>query len=169
MRWTRHQSWAVGIIVLACVVVTWVVRANRAYARIANAGSFDTLLVGAPPTVSAHSLDFQVLLRDPRGAIWFRSLANGATPAGQIYGLCGLYFRDRAVFQRVRRSYEKRRDPVRLLVGCIESEQAFGSVASSSSLPFELMCERLKISPWRWAQVSIGTMDGYALDRLTGR
>ena len=62
---------------------------------------------------------FAALLGQPDAAAAFQDLVRRGQPAGQLYGLCGLYLKDLTAFGREVQSFRKSDGQVRQFMGCI--------------------------------------------------
>jgi hypothetical protein len=68
---------------------------TAAFEILLNTGEFAEECVGYAGERSIQVEAWQVLLRQPDAADVFEDLARRGKPAGQLYGLCGLYLTDR--------------------------------------------------------------------------
>jgi hypothetical protein len=138
---------AAGVIVFVALVGAALSRVRAAYRSVKNAQEFSTLFVGQPPTVSAEALEFNVVAHLPWSAGLFRRLVLDGSPAGQLYGLCGLSLSDKHDFGVVKQRYADRREVVHQTVGCISVKASLGSVVyPEGETPFEDSCRLLELS-----------------------
>lgn len=80
---------------------------------------FCSTAVGVSAVTPPQCYAFKAILRQLDAAAAFGSLVRRGSPAGQLYGLCGLYLTDRASFEANIAPYLKNFDHVRFLSGCI--------------------------------------------------
>jgi hypothetical protein len=149
----------IGSMFMAVVLIASAVWARFAYRRLFGATEFSSLFVGQPPVVSPQALDFNIIIRLPGGARRYRSLVSDASPAGQLYGLCGLYLDDRKAFQEMKPRYSHRAEAVNQTIGCLSVKGPLRSVVfADGQAIFEDSCVSLKLTLGEWLRARFGRL-----------
>jgi hypothetical protein len=104
--------------------------ARQAFASLMAAEVFAIGPVGFAAQTSETEKAFRVLIADPHAVAAFHQLADDARPAGQAYGLLGLYLKDRAAFEpvasRIRDASPEQQ--VQVMSGCVIMPEGMSSV-----------------------------------------
>lgn len=104
--------------------------ARQAYARLMAAEAFAVGPVGFAARTSETEKALRVLLADSHAVDAFQQLVADAKPAGQAYGLLGLYIKDRDAFEpvasRLRDALPEPR--VQVMSGCVIMPEGMKSV-----------------------------------------
>jgi hypothetical protein len=156
---------ATSVAAVAMLILGWGCAADDAVHRLHEAQRFAGVFGGLGAGVTEEALAFQILLRDPRSPRFFTILAADArsTPAGRLYGLCGLYHVNRLDFTSRRESLKGATDVVHVSLGCLGFDRTLREILSDPQGSFERECGYLKMSPTLLAQTAVFTL----ADRLT--
>jgi hypothetical protein len=100
---------------------------RKSFVILRDATHFQSAYIGLVGFPSCQAIAFQVIVESPEADLVFKA----ATLAGQLYGLCGVYFTDREFFDRAVNDYAKRDDSI---------QTEFGDVLSS--MPVSDIIER---------------------------
>jgi hypothetical protein len=150
---------AVGVAIIAAALVMSELLAKSAYRRLSRATEFSSLFVGQPPTASPQALDLNLLIGLPGGTRRHRALVDDGSPAGQLYGLCGLYFLDRKAFEEIKPRYGERSDIVSQTIGCVSVKGSLRSVVfSGGPSSFEESCVSLRLTFGEWLRATFGRL-----------
>jgi hypothetical protein len=145
--------------IVALLLVGGEVLARFACRRISRADEFSSLFVGQPPIVTPQALDLNLITSLPGGARRSRSLVSDASPAGQLYGLCGLYFVDRNAFENAKQAFSHRAESVDQLVGCVAIKGSLHAVVFPDGRAFfEDSCLSLKLTFGEWLRAAFGRL-----------
>ena len=121
MRWRRRSRIALGLIAAA---IFWTAagfsfRTYKAARRLTEASTF---VAGDP--------DLRWLMRVPGAEAWASRLAARASPAGRLYGLCGLYVVDSKRYTAALRNLEQEDSAVIIRFGCLASTHRLTNLAA---------------------------------------
>jgi hypothetical protein len=108
-------------------------KGQAAYYDLLKAEVFETGRVGFAGTLSAHVISLNTLLAEKDAAPALGSLPAAATDAGRLYALSGLYYADRALFDTGVARFKDREATVRVLNGCLMSDEKFGKIVESDA------------------------------------
>jgi hypothetical protein len=104
---------------------------------------------------------YRTLLKEPSADAAFKSLLDHATPAGQLYALCGVYYSDHPFFLAVLRKHTERTDYVSTQFGCVRGRMRVSDIVKLDDAPdvvrltsqesiFEWMNRNRKLSRFRF-------------------
>ncbi len=105
--------------------------AARAYGTVKAATTFSSTHVGAAGLTPEVIGAFRTLLGDAKADAAFKSLLEEATPVGQLYALCGLWYTDPAAFRDAAEKLKKRGTEVPTLQGCMMSKEKMSAIIES--------------------------------------
>jgi hypothetical protein len=108
-------------------------KGHAAYDDLLNAEVFETGRVGFAGTVSSHVINLNTLLAEKDAAAALAFLAVGATEAGRLYALSGLYYMSRASFDAGVARLKDSEATVRVLNGCLMSDEKVGKIVESTA------------------------------------
>jgi len=108
-------------------------KGHAAYNDLLKAEVFETGRVGFAGTLSSHVINLNTLLAEKDAAAALASLAAGATDAGRLYALSGLYYVDRASFDAGIARLKDSEATVRVLNGCLISDEKVGKIVESDA------------------------------------
>lgn len=104
--------------------------ARQAYTKLMTAEVFAIGPVGFAAQISETEKALRVLLADPHAVDAFHQLVDDARPAGQAYGLLGLYLKDREAFEataaRIRDASPEQQ--VQVMSGCVIMPEGMNGV-----------------------------------------
>jgi hypothetical protein len=126
-------------------------REREAFEYLRTALSFDSPHVGIAGVHPHGYLALRIVNRSADADALFKRLIEEGSPAGQLYGLLGVYRTDRAYFRSVAPKFAPRTDEVSTTVGCIMSRQPVAEIVSVQHalvvLPNETLAEAVKRQP----------------------
>ena len=96
---------------------------QAAYQTLLAAKQFEADAIGYAAQPSNLVAAYRSLLKEAPADGAFKALLDRATPAGQLYALCGIYWTDRAFFLSVVDKHRSRSDYVKTQFGCIGGRQ----------------------------------------------
>jgi hypothetical protein len=105
--------------------------ARDAYAKLRDASTFSSGRVGAAGLLPEAVYAFRTLKSDPKGDAAFKSLLKEATPAGQLYALCGLWFTDPGAFKTEAERLKRANGEVDTLAGCVGMKSHMADIIES--------------------------------------
>jgi hypothetical protein len=105
---------------------------NDAEVVLYEASAFRDAAVGYAGTTPPEVRAFRRVFASPDGVRRFRRLVASASPAGQLYALCGLFFLDPPSFDAELRRLKRRDAKVTQQQGCIVFESSLSSVLASA-------------------------------------
>lgn len=94
-------------------------RQREAFVYLRSSTDFEMPYIGIGGSRSRGYLAMRILRRSLAADDAFKELLRSGTPAGQLYGLCGLYHTDPAAFSAALPRYRRSMDSVGLFWGCI--------------------------------------------------
>jgi hypothetical protein len=98
----------------------------------------------------------------------FKSLLEKATPAGQLYALCGVYYTDHAFFLRIIDKHKIRSDYVKVQSGCIGGNMPASKIVEMDAPNvIRLAHPEQSISEWEDNHRELGKK-GFLLDIVGG-
>ena len=109
-------------------------KGQAAYNDLLKAEVFETGRVGFAGTLSPHVISLNMLLAEKDAAAALGSLLAGGTDAGRLYALSGLYYADRDSFDRGVSRLKDGEATVRVLKGCLMSEEKLGKIVESDAV-----------------------------------
>lgn len=109
-------------------------KGHAAYDDLLKAEVFETGRVGFAGTLSSHVISLNTLLAEKDAAAALNSLAAGATEAGKLYALSGLYYADRTAFDKGVELFRSSEATVQVLTGCLMSEEKVGKIVESDAV-----------------------------------
>lgn len=118
-KWHHHD---VRLVALLLAIGGAPSSADEAESILLAARSFDDVAVGYAGETPATVLAYRKLFRARDGVDRFRKVVEQGTPAGKLYGLCGLFFLDPGAFNQQLAQLERSRAPVVRRDGCIASK-----------------------------------------------
>jgi hypothetical protein len=92
---------------------------REAFQTLLAARQFEESFVGFGAQPSDLVAAYRLLLKESAADAAFKQLLEKATLAGQLYGLCGVYFTDHPYFLSIIESYRGRTDAVPIQSGCM--------------------------------------------------
>jgi hypothetical protein len=101
---------------------------QKAYEALLVTEQFEDLAVSSGGKLSELVQAYRVLLKEKDADAAFKALLERATPAGQLYALCGIYYTDHDFFLTVVEKHKVRSDYVRTMFGCIVSKIRVSSI-----------------------------------------
>jgi hypothetical protein len=108
-------------------------KGHAAYNDLLKAEVFETGRVGFAGTLSSHVINLNTLLAEKDAAAALGHLAAGATEAGRLYALSGLYYVDRSAFNTGVARLKDSEATVRVLNGCLMSDEKVGKIVESDA------------------------------------
>jgi hypothetical protein len=108
-------------------------KGHAAYNDLLKADVFETGRVGFAGTLSSHVINLNTLLAEKDAAAALGSLLAGATEAGRLYALSGLYYASRASFDTGVARLKDSEATVRVLNGCLMSDEKVGKIVESDA------------------------------------
>ena len=108
-------------------------KGRAAYNDLLKAEVFETGRVGFAGTLSSQVINLNTLLAEKDAAAALGSLLAGATDAGRLYALSGLYYVDRASFDAGAARLKDSEATVRVLNGCLMSDEKVGKIVESTA------------------------------------
>ena len=104
---------------------------QEAFQQLLTADAFEHVNVGYGGVLSDGVKAFRLLLWQPGADGAFKQLIARGRPAGQLYGLCGVYFTDHAYFVEAAERFRGITTPVPFQDGCIEMKTPVGKIVFS--------------------------------------
>lgn len=108
-------------------------KGHAAYNDLLKAATFETGRVGFAGTLSTHVISLNTLLAEKDAAAALGSLLAGATDAGRLYALSGLYYADRPAFDKGVTAFKDSEATVQVLSGCLMSDEKVGKIVESDA------------------------------------
>jgi hypothetical protein len=90
---------------------------ERSYEVLLRAAAFENDELGFARDSSQLVNAYRVLLKERHADAVFKSLLEKATPPGQLYGLCGIYYTDHDLFLTVVNKYAEQTDYINARLG----------------------------------------------------
>lgn len=109
-------------------------KGHAAYNDLLKAEIFETGRVGFAGTLSTHVISLNTLLAEKDGAAALGNLLAGATNAGRLYALSGLYYADRTGFDKGVELFRSSEAKVQVLNGCLISDEIVGKIIESDAV-----------------------------------
>ena len=106
---------------------------QKAYDALLNARQFEDSHVGFAGSLSTKIHDFNTLLEEKNADAAFKAIVKKGTPAGQLYGLSGIYFTDHAHFKNRVERFGISDKMVDKLSGCIVGPVRLAQIVFSKS------------------------------------
>ena len=106
---------------------------ERSYQVLLLALEFEDDEIGIAQDSSQLVNAYRVLLKERYADAAFKSLLAKATPAGQLYALCGVYYTDHDFFRTVVERYAARTDYVKTQLGCIGRSMRVADLVKSTA------------------------------------
>jgi hypothetical protein len=106
---------------------------SDAFAILLNSNEFAEECVGYAGSRSLQVEAWQVLLHQPDAAAVFDDLTRRGTPAGQLYGLCGLWLADRSRYAESEKPVLASTASVYVHWGCTGAKRSLKDLVRSSS------------------------------------
>jgi hypothetical protein len=106
--------------------------AREAYVTLRDAATFSSGRVGAAGLLPQEVYAFRTLKDDPMADAAFKSLLKEATPAGQLYALCGLWFTDPGAFKTEAERLKRANGEVDTLAGCVGMKSHMADIIEST-------------------------------------
>jgi len=104
--------------------------ADMAIAILRNADRFSSAGVGYAGITPNEVMAWRVIFFRADADSSFQKLLDTATPAGQLYALAGLRFRNDAAFARAAAKFEGRQDRIQTVRGCIVGTSTVAELVS---------------------------------------
>lgn len=143
-------------------------KGQQAFEMLLKADRFENDAIGYAASSSKFVGAYRVLLNEVAADAAFKSLLENATPAGQLYALCGIYFTDHASFLVIVEKHRTRSDDVKFQFGCIGGDmRASKIVESNAKNVVRLEHPSQKIAEWQKINAEL-VKEGYELDILGG-
>jgi hypothetical protein len=140
---------------------------EKAYQTLLTAKQFEGDAIGYSAQPSELVGAYRILMKEPEADAAFKSLLANATPAGQLYALCGIYFTDHEFFLTEVKQQRIRSDHVQVQFGCLVWTMKAAEIVESKKLnavrlswPNESMVQ--------WQQKHRDAKEGFHLDILSG-
>jgi len=110
---------------------------EQAFFILLNCNQFSPIRFGFDGDgISKTTVAFSTLTEQPDTAALFSDLTRRATPAGKLYGLCGLYLKDPNAFRKVLPPFMTSTEPVSIPYGgCIIGPKPTQQIVSSDTEP----------------------------------
>jgi hypothetical protein len=122
--------------------------------------------VGFGGEPSEQACAFATLIREPDADALFKSLVAGGSLAGQLYGLCGIFYTDPEAFRRTLEPYRGATDSVNTLDGCIGGRKRISDIVEHVG-PGAVRLDSPKDDIGAWAKRN-PQLDSFFLDILGG-
>jgi hypothetical protein len=106
---------------------------EKAFATLAAAAQFEEPFIGIGASPSGLVAACRALSAEPGADSAFKALLGEATPAGQLYALCGLYFTDHAFFLEKAAACRNRTDSILMQSGCLGFGQPMSAIIENTS------------------------------------
>jgi hypothetical protein len=133
--------------------------ARAAFVTLRTAATFDDTRIGLGGELSPNVAAFRALLADKAGAAGFRALVAGATPAGRLYGVSGLYFADPDAFDAAVAEVSGAGGDVATRHGCLGSRERVAEVLRSPDSKRIAVRQGDTLASWFGAHPKIGACD----------
>jgi hypothetical protein len=141
---------------------------QKAYQVLLIAEQFEGEVIGYAAEPSKIVEAYRVLLKEAYADAAFKSLLEKATPAGQLYALCGVYYTDHAFFLSVVEKHVERSDRVHTQFGCIGGSMlASELVKAKAPNAVRLSSPKQSITEWGNNNPEL-SRKGYRLDIFGG-
>jgi hypothetical protein len=137
---------------------------QQAIAFLLRTNVFADSAIGISGVTSNQVAAFRILLREPDADTLFKQLLQEGQIAGQLYGLCGLYWTDRSEMMKAVPRYAKIHSEVRTQSGCSGSSEAVSELVENK----ERCTLRLSDgeSPSQWCKTH--SCESYRVDIVGG-
>ena len=106
---------------------------KAAYQALLAADQFEESFIGIAAQPSHLVVAYRTLLKETEADSAFKQLLEQASPAGQLYALCGVYFTDPASFPALVEKNRNRSEPVRVQSGCLGFGVPFADILADKS------------------------------------
>ena len=130
---------------------------REAYRLLLVANRFEDKAVGYAGEESKFVTAYNVLLKESAGDGAFKSLLDKAPLAGQLYALCGVYFKDRVFFNSGIGKYKNSQQEVDTLQGCLGGRspvasliEAYQPMVIDPNRPKESLSEYMELNSKMW-------------------
>ena len=141
---------------------------QRAYQTLLTANQFEGDAIGYAAQPSKLVEAYRLLLKESASDVAFKSLLERASPAGQLYALCGIYFTDHAFFLTKVEKNKLRSDHVRTQFGCIGGMMPASEIIQDKAPNVvRLSSPRQTIADWQKKNPDL-SKKGYRLDIIGG-
>lgn len=141
---------------------------ETAYQTLLTANQFEDNAIGYAAQPSKLVEAYRILLKEAASDGAFKSLLEKATPAGQLYALCGIYFTDHTFFLTVIEKHRARSDYVQVQFGCIGFRMRASEIVEvKAPNVVRLISPRQPIAAWRKNNSEV-SKNGYQLDIIGG-
>jgi hypothetical protein len=142
---------------------------ERSYQILLLALEFEDDEIGFAQDSSKLVNAYRVLLKERDADAAFKSLLDKATPAGQLYALCGVYYTDHDFFRTVVEKYAERTNFVKTHLGCCMFRPMRLADLVKSTAPNVLRLSSPKQSLAEWATSNPTLIkNGYVKDIFGG-
>jgi hypothetical protein len=106
---------------------------QAAYQTLLLANQFEDNFIGVAAQPSKLVAAYRSLFKEPEVDSAFKHLLEQATPAGQLYALCGIYFTDHPFFLTAVEKYRNRSEIVHIQFGCLGWGMPFSEILEVKS------------------------------------
>jgi hypothetical protein len=106
---------------------------SAAFQTLRTADRFEEFFVGIAAQPSLLVTAFRTLLKETTADSAFKLLLEQAAPAGQLYALCGIYFKDPQSFPAIAEKFRGRKEPVLMQSGCLGFGVPFEDILEAKS------------------------------------
>jgi hypothetical protein len=106
---------------------------QTAYKKLHAAMQFEDAQIGFAGSLSEYVVEFGALLEEKNADAAFKSILRNGTPAGQLYGLSGIYFTDYEFFKVAVNKFNKNEKIVMRISGCILFDEKMSAIVESNA------------------------------------
>jgi len=135
-------------------------REHEAFEFLRTATTFESPHVGFAGVYSRGYLALRIVNRSVAADALFKRLIAEGSPAGQLYGLVGVYRTDPEYFRTVAPEFAAKRDSVSTMVGCIMGGEQVSEIVSADHAlvvrPGETLADAAKRQPHAITDISHG-------------
>jgi hypothetical protein len=141
---------------------------QHSYQVLLTAPQFEDDAIGYAAQPSRLVAAYRILLKEPSADAAFKSLLESATPAGQLYALCGVYYTDNQFFLTTVEKHAERTDFVHAQFGCIGGTMRVSAlVKTNAPNVVRLSTPKQSIADWQSKNPAL-TKNGFLVDIFGG-
>ena len=129
--------------VVADSAARWTISSD--FERLAHSEAFVGGIVGMADGPSPQLLAFNRLLKAPDAGPTFRRMVKDGSPAGRLYGLCGLRLSDRSGFIELLPRVRGSREVVKFADACEPAAAFLGEIAPDRDPNASRFCDALRM------------------------
>jgi hypothetical protein len=140
---------------------------QHSYQVLLSAPQFEDDAIGYALDSSKLVVAYRVLIKEPYADAAFKSLLASATPVGQLYALCGVYYTDNQFFLTAVERHAERTEFVRTQFGCIGSTMRVSALVRTNAPNVVRLSPKQSIADWEAKNPTL-TKNGFLLDIFGG-